>query len=218
MKKWQCSVCGYVYNPEVTSSVDKIPAGTDFEKLQESWRCPRCGAGKSSFSMLTIHKAGGKILRIMYGAEDLTYFLIALVLFVSAFILIGVTLTHFQNGLTTLNILNCVNDMLLVVIILELVSTVLIYLTERRISIKPFLLIGVISSVRRILIVGAQMSIHVDTTPELFRMAIIELVVNAGIIIILVGAFVLLSKVPPTLEQCAGCLGVEKRVKGGSIV
>ena len=49
MNKWECSVCGYVYDPEAGDSDHNIKPGTPFEKLPEDWTCPVCGAPKDQF-------------------------------------------------------------------------------------------------------------------------------------------------------------------------
>jgi len=49
MDKYECTVCGYVYNPELGDSDGNIPPGTPFEKLPDDWMCPICGAPKSDF-------------------------------------------------------------------------------------------------------------------------------------------------------------------------
>ncbi|MGB9758785.1 MAG: rubredoxin [Thermoproteota archaeon] len=49
MKKYRCTVCGYVYDPEIGDPESNIPPGTPFEKLPESWVCPVCGASKDQF-------------------------------------------------------------------------------------------------------------------------------------------------------------------------
>jgi len=49
MKKWKCSVCGYVYDPAVGDPDGGAPAGTAFEDLPDDWVCPVCGASKSEF-------------------------------------------------------------------------------------------------------------------------------------------------------------------------
>ena len=49
MNKWECSVCGYVYDPEIGDLDHNIQSGTSFEKLPEDWVCPICGAPKSQF-------------------------------------------------------------------------------------------------------------------------------------------------------------------------
>ena len=52
MAKYECSVCGYVYDPEVGDPDGDIPPGTPFEKLPEDWVCPVCGASKDEFEKL----------------------------------------------------------------------------------------------------------------------------------------------------------------------
>jgi len=52
MAKYECSVCGYVYDPEAGDPDGKIPPGTPFENLPDSWVCPVCGAAKSEFKKL----------------------------------------------------------------------------------------------------------------------------------------------------------------------
>jgi len=49
MTKYVCTLCGYVYDPEVGDDMADIPAGTSFEDLPEDWVCPECGAGKDMF-------------------------------------------------------------------------------------------------------------------------------------------------------------------------
>jgi rubredoxin len=49
MKKWQCSICGYVYDPVVGDPENGIKAGTAFEDLPDSWVCPDCGVSKDMF-------------------------------------------------------------------------------------------------------------------------------------------------------------------------
>ena len=49
MNTWECTVCGYIYNPEKGDPENNIPAGTPFEQLPENWTCPVCGAPKSQF-------------------------------------------------------------------------------------------------------------------------------------------------------------------------
>jgi rubredoxin len=49
MAKWECTVCGYIYDPEKGDSINDIDPGTPYEDLPEDWVCPACGAGKDSF-------------------------------------------------------------------------------------------------------------------------------------------------------------------------
>jgi rubredoxin len=49
MEKWECVVCGYVYDPETGDPDGDIPTNTPFEKLPDDWVCPVCGASKDQF-------------------------------------------------------------------------------------------------------------------------------------------------------------------------
>ena len=50
MDKWECLVCGYVYDPATGDPEHSVPPGTPFEKLPEDWVCPVCGASKDQFA------------------------------------------------------------------------------------------------------------------------------------------------------------------------
>jgi rubredoxin len=49
MKNWECTVCGYVYDPKIGDPDNGIAPGTKFEDLPEDWVCPECGAEKDQF-------------------------------------------------------------------------------------------------------------------------------------------------------------------------
>jgi flavin reductase (DIM6/NTAB) family NADH-FMN oxidoreductase RutF/rubredoxin len=49
MAKYECSVCGYIYDPELGDPDGGIAPGTPFEKLPDDWQCPVCGAAKTEF-------------------------------------------------------------------------------------------------------------------------------------------------------------------------
>ena len=52
MKKYQCTVCDYIYDPEIGDEESDIAPGTAFEDLPEDWVCPDCGEPKESFEPL----------------------------------------------------------------------------------------------------------------------------------------------------------------------
>ncbi len=52
MKKYGCSVCGYVYDPEIGDPEHGIAPGTEFEDLPADWTCPDCGVDKDLFEEL----------------------------------------------------------------------------------------------------------------------------------------------------------------------
>ncbi len=49
VKKFRCTVCGYIYDPEQGDPDSGIKPGTSFEALPADWVCPVCGVGKDKF-------------------------------------------------------------------------------------------------------------------------------------------------------------------------
>ncbi|HPJ39970.1 MAG TPA: rubredoxin [Spirochaetota bacterium] len=49
MKKYQCTVCGYVYDPAEGDPDNGVQPGTSFDDIPGDWLCPVCGADKSAF-------------------------------------------------------------------------------------------------------------------------------------------------------------------------
>ena len=52
MKKYRCTVCAWVYDPEVGDPDSGIAAGTAFEDIPQEWVCPLCGVGKEDFELV----------------------------------------------------------------------------------------------------------------------------------------------------------------------
>ena len=52
MNKWECRVCGYIYDPEEGDSDNDIEPGIPFEDLPPNWVCPDCGASQEEFDEL----------------------------------------------------------------------------------------------------------------------------------------------------------------------
>lgn len=49
MAKYECTVCGYIYDPELGDPDSGIKPGTAFETLPKEWVCPVCGASLDKF-------------------------------------------------------------------------------------------------------------------------------------------------------------------------
>ena len=52
MQKWQCSVCGHVYDPVEGDPEGGVEPGTAFEDIPDDWVCPECGAPKSAYKQI----------------------------------------------------------------------------------------------------------------------------------------------------------------------
>lgn len=48
-QQYQCTICGYIYNPEDGDPDGGIPPGTPFEEIPDDWMCPVCGVSKKDF-------------------------------------------------------------------------------------------------------------------------------------------------------------------------
>lgn len=54
MKKWECIVCGLIYDELEGWPDDNIAPGTPWKEVPEDWICPDCGVGKEDFEMIEI--------------------------------------------------------------------------------------------------------------------------------------------------------------------
>ncbi len=52
MTKYRCTVCGWVYDPELGDPDGGIKAGTPFEEIPDDWVCPVCGVAKDEFEKM----------------------------------------------------------------------------------------------------------------------------------------------------------------------
>ena len=48
-EKWECQVCGYIYDEAKGDPDGGIKPGTKFSALPDDWVCPMCGASKEDF-------------------------------------------------------------------------------------------------------------------------------------------------------------------------
>jgi rubredoxin len=54
MRKWQCLVCGFIYDEAAGLPDEGIAPGTLWEDIPDDWQCPECGVSKSDFEMIEI--------------------------------------------------------------------------------------------------------------------------------------------------------------------
>jgi len=50
MPRYECDVCGYVYDPELGDPENGVAPRSAFEDLPEDWTCPDCGVEVEDFS------------------------------------------------------------------------------------------------------------------------------------------------------------------------
>ncbi len=54
MKKYQCIVCGFIYDEVLGLPDEGIAPGTPWEAIPADWACPECGVAKADFEMVPV--------------------------------------------------------------------------------------------------------------------------------------------------------------------
>ena len=52
MARWECIVCGLIYDEKEGWPDDGIPAGTKWSDVPDDWLCPDGGVGKDDFELI----------------------------------------------------------------------------------------------------------------------------------------------------------------------
>ena len=138
---------------------------------------------------------------ILDRGDSIIYAIVGVCFFVGALFALGFSFWDFIAEMQAvskpsdvgLGIIKLVSDLLLVLIIMEVLSTVIHYLKEHATSLRPFLFIGIVSATRGILSIGARLSVG-EVAGSAFNDAMIELGVNAAVILALGITLKLLGK------------------------
>ncbi len=139
-------------------------------------------------------------LTVLNGANIILHYVVAVLLLVVA----AVVLWHSAYHLATTKqpfisaTTGAVDGALFTIIILEVMRTVVAHLESGGVQLQPFLIIGTISAVRSILAVGARLSLQgtqqVQPSPSYVHTALLELGVNAAVVIALAFGLVLVRR------------------------
>ena len=143
-------------------------------------------------------RARAWLARIFTLVEDIVYIGLGLLLTGSSLVLL-ITGTisfgqHLMAGSLATNIVVLLDRILLVLLIVELLYTVQVSFREHVLIPEPFLLVGLIAAIRRVLVLTAEFSEVKDQPEEVFRHLIVELAVLTFLIVTLVISLVLLRR------------------------
>jgi uncharacterized membrane protein (DUF373 family) len=143
-----------------------------------------------------VHEGTPHAMRPLVWAEDILHYAVALVLVATAGVVLvhslGIAVTHPKSFNT--QIPELVDSALFVIIVLEIFTTVLAHFRDGSLQLQPFLIIGIISAVREILVVGARSSLAGSERDTLFTQHMIALGVDLMIALLLVIALVLVKR------------------------
>jgi len=142
-------------------------------------------------------RALGRLEPLFEGTTLFLYIAVGGLLAALAALALGYTLysvpEHLGKGVPAA-ISTLLSELLLVLILVEIIRTILTFITTRTSSVRPFLTVAIISSVRRILSVGAELSLVEDLPREEFNRAIIELAAEGGLILVVSLSLFLVSR------------------------
>jgi uncharacterized membrane protein (DUF373 family) len=126
--------------------------------------------------------------------EDGLYVAVAVALTIAGIVLLGYSLytflANFGDGALTDNILELLDNLLLVFIVTEIIHTVRAVIDEKVLLAEPFLIVGIVAAIRRLIVVGAEAKELVGK-PE-FTDVLFEIGVLAGAVILLTASIFLL--------------------------
>ena len=135
-----------------------------------------------------------KIIHSLSFVEDFIYVIVALLLTASAVLLIYNEFISFPEFFKAENqvqtIIEIISKTLLLVMVLEILYTVRITIKEHVLCSEPFLIVGLIAAIRRILII----SVETAYFQEKINMYMLEIGVLSGMILVFVVSIVLLKK------------------------
>lgn len=118
----------------------------------------------------------------------------ALVLLIASTVSFSTDLVH---GALPTAIVGLLDRLLLTLMIVELLYTVQVSFREHALVPEPFLIVGLVAAVRRILVVTAELTGVEGRTDDAFRVSMIELGVLAAMILVLVLSLVMLRSRHP---------------------
>ena len=144
---------------------------------------------------------GQDIAGLLTYAEDGIYLLTAALLAATALVLLFTTAKSLLQSLKTGPImqesLRALDSLLLVLMIVELLHTIRLFIVEHALVPEPFLIVALIAGVRRMLILTTEASQYIQSKPQQFRMAMIEMGLLVASFLVIAGAILILRQTLP---------------------
>ncbi|NIA18604.1 MAG: hypothetical protein GWO85_00740, partial [Simkaniaceae bacterium] len=137
-----------------------------------------------------------KSISFLERSENLIYFGAGILITITAFIMLGRSLFELAVTLPThpmRNIaLRLLDDLLLVLMLVELIHTIIVSMKTHVIKMVPFLAIGLIAAIRRILIITVEASHLSELSDTVFQRTMIEIgVLSIGVLIFVFSIFLI---------------------------
>lgn len=137
-----------------------------------------------------------KVFRLL---EDVIFVGLGVLLAGTALYLLVAAIIHFGNHLFALSltgtaVVKLIEELLLVLLVVEILYTVQVSFREHTLAPEPFLLIGLIAAVRRVLVITAELAEPGNKTSEIFNFLMIELGMLTVLIVALVASVMMIRR------------------------
>jgi hypothetical protein len=143
----------------------------------------------------------GWIARGFTRYEDAVYIGLALLLAGSAGVLLVGAVAEFARHVIAAalpeHVVSLLDRILLILMIVEILYTVQVSFREHALVPEPFLIVGLIAAIRRVLVLTAEFSSLLEKGETAFRNAMIELGLLTLMVVALVGSLVMLRRRAP---------------------
>jgi len=139
------------------------------------------------------------ITRVFRLLEDVIFVGLGVLLAGTALYMLVAATGHFGKHLLALTltgeaVIKLIEELLLVLLVVEILYTVQVSFREHTLAPEPFLLIGLIAGVRRVLVITAELAEPLNVTEIVFQRLMIELGVLTGLIVALVLSVMMLRR------------------------
>lgn len=146
-----------------------------------------------------------RISNVFTRIEDITYIGLGVLLAAGALILLGAAAWFLYNSIFSGEIrelmVDLLDQILLILMVLEILYTVQVSFREHVLSPEPFLVVGLIAAMRRILIITAEFSKPAEVLEAAFRNAMMELGLLTVLILSLVLSLYFLKRQSPAKAE-----------------
>lgn len=128
----------------------------------------------------------------IYAAIGLLLAVTALVAVLGAAVALVIGAQDWRNG----GVFEAIDDLLFVLMLVEILHTVRVSLRSGELSVEPFLIVGLIASIRRVLVITLETvkNAHGEANADVFSRSMIELSVLGGLILIMVASIFVLRR------------------------
>ena len=152
------------------------------------------------------------VLRDLFGrVEQFAYIAVGVLLIAAAVIAIAGAVALVWHGLldwtNTSAVFEVVDRLLFVLMLIEIMHTVSASIRTGGLTVEPFLVVGLIASIRRVLVITLETSEAMrghawsDTVSEQFHASMIELGVLGALILVMVVSIYMLHRIPKESKQ-----------------